>query len=315
MLVTGGAGFIGSHLCERLLETCEVVVVVDNYATGRPQNIHHLLANPKFQVLERDVAEPLDAEVDQIYNLACPASPVQYQRDPIGTLRTSVFGALAVLRLAEDRSATVLQASTSEVYGEPDQHPQTEEYWGHTNPIGPRACYNEGKRCAETLFFDFHRQRGVPIKVARIFNTYGPRMARNDGRVISNFIVAALRGDPITVHGDGEQTRSFCYVQDLVDALGRLMASPKDVTGPVNLGNTQEVGIRELAETVVRLAGSRSAIRHIKRQQDDPSRRQPDIAKARRLLDWTPRTGLQAGLERTIEYFDQVLRRDTEAPK
>ena len=315
VLVTGGAGFIGSHLCERLLEAGQVVVAVDNYKTGRQENIHHLRAHPNFQVLERDVTVPLQAEVGQIYNLACPASPVHYQRDPIGTLQASVLGALAVLRLAERRGATVLQASTSEVYGEPAQHPQTEEYWGNTNPIGPRACYNEGKRCAETLFFDFHRHRGVPIKVARIFNTYGPRMALDDGRVISNFIVHALRGEPITVHGDGEQTRSFCYVQDLIEGLCRLMSSPEDVTGPINLGNTQEVGILQLAETVVGLTGSRSVIRHAKQLQDDPSRRQPDIAKARRTLDWSPGTTLKAGLERTIAYFDEALRRAGQAER
>ena len=315
VLVTGGAGFIGSHLCERLLEQGQAVVALDNYKTGRPENIHHLRRNPKFQVLERDVTAPLDVEVDQIYNLACPASPVQYQRDPIGTLQTSVLGALGVLRLAERGGATALQASTSEVYGEPAQHPQTEEYWGNTNPIGPRACYNEGKRCAETLFFDFHRHHAVPIKVARIFNTYGPRMALDDGRVISNFIVQALRGEPITVHGDGEQTRSFCYVRDLIEGLRRLMSSATDVTGPVNLGNTQEVAIRELAETIVRLTGSRSVIRHAKQLQDDPSRRQPDIARARRTLDWSPSTGLEEGLKRTVEYFDEALRSGTQAPK
>ena len=315
VLVTGGAGFIGSHLCERLLEAGQVVVALDNYKTGRPENIQHLRSNPKFQVLERDVTAPLELEVEQIYNLACPASPVQYQRDPIGTLQTSVLGALAVLRLAERGGATVLQASTSEVYGEPAEHPQTEEYWGNTNPIGPRACYNEGKRCAETLFFDFHRHHAVPIKVARIFNTYGPRMALDDGRVVSNFIVQALRGDPITIYGDGAQTRSFCYVGDLIEGLRRLMSSPKEVTGPVNLGNTQEVAIGELAETIVRLIGSRSAIRHAEQPEDDPSRRQPDIAKARRTLEWSPSTALETGLERTIEYFYEVLRGGTQTPK
>ncbi len=315
VLVTGGAGFIGSHLCERLLESGQVVVSLDNYKTGRPENIQHLRSNPKFQVLERDVTAPLNVEVEQIYNLACPASPVQYQRDPIGTLQTSVLGALAVLRLAERDGATVLQASTSEVYGEPAEHPQTEEYWGNTNPIGPRACYNEGKRCAETLFFDFHRHHAVPIKVARIFNTYGPRMALDDGRVVSNFIVQALRGEPITIYGDGGQTRSFCYVGDLIEGLRRLMSSPKEVTGPVNLGNTQEVTIGELAETIVRLIGSRSVIRHAELPHDDPSRRQPDIAKARRTLDWSPSTALETGLERTIEYFYEVLRGGIHTPK
>ena len=315
VLVTGGAGFIGSHLCERLLRTSHAVIVVDNYRTGRPENIRHLLSHSNFQVATQDVAEPLDVEVDQIYNLACPASPVHYQHDPIATLQTCVFGAVGVLGLARRQGATVLQASTSEVYGEPEQHPQTETYWGHTNPIGPRACYNEGKRCAETLFFDFYRQHAVPIKVARIFNTYGPRMMLNDGRVVSNFIVQALRGQSITIHGSGEQTRSFCYVDDLVAGLTRLMSSPKHVTGPINLGHTEEIGIRELAEIVIRLTGSRSTITHVEQPQDDPSRRQPDIAQARRILEWAPTTSLHNGLERTIEYFDQLLRNHTATAK
>lgn len=308
MLITGGAGFIGSHLCERLVPLSQAVVAVDNYRTGRAENIDHLLANTNFQALTHDVTEPLEVAFDQVYNLACPASPAHYQSDPIGTLRTSVLGTLTMLRLAERHRATALQASTSEVYGDPQQHPQTEEYWGHTNPIGPRACYNEGKRCAETLFFDFHRERGVPIKVARIFNTYGPRMALNDGRVVSNFIVRALRALPITIHGDGEQTRSFCYVDDLVGGLVRLMASPAHVTGPINLGDTREVPIRELAEMVIRLTGSRSTIVHAQQAQDDPARRRPDITKARQMLGWTPSTSLEVGLERTIEYFDGLLR-------
>lgn len=308
VLVTGGAGFIGSHLCERLLPTSQAVIAMDNYRTGRAENIDHLLANANFQALTHDVTEPLDVAFDQVYNLACPASPAHYQSDPIGTLHTSVVGALTTLRLAERHRAIALQASTSEVYGDPEQHPQTEDYWGHTNPIGPRACYNEGKRCAETLFFDFHRERSVPIKVARIFNTYGPRMALNDGRVVSNFILQALRARPITIHGSGEQTRSFCYVEDLVDGLIRFMASPAQVTGPINLGNTREVPIRELAELIIRLTGSRSTIEHARQAEDDPARRRPDITKARQVLDWTPRTPLEAGLERTIEYFDRLLR-------
>lgn len=315
VLVTGGAGFIGSHLCERLLATSEAVVSVDNYYTGRAENIAHLRSSAKFEALTRDATEPLEVEVDQIYNLACPASPVHYQRDPVRTVQTNVLGALAVLRLAERTGATALQASTSEVYGDPERHPQTETYWGHTNPIGPRACYNEGKRCAETLFFDFHRQYAMPIKVARIFNTYGPRMALNDGRVVSNFIVQALRAQPITIHGSGEQTRSFCYVTDLVEGLARLMASPAAVTGPINLGNTGEVTIAELAEIIIRLTGSRSAIAYADQAEDDPSRRQPDIAKARRLLDWAPTTALETGLAHTIEYFDRVLRRGAATPK
>ena len=315
VLVTGGAGFIGSHLCERLLETSHAVIAVDNYRTSQPANIRHLLSNPRFKILTRDVIEPLDVEVDQVFNLACPASPAHYQRDPVGTLRTSVLGALAVLGLAARQGATALQASTSEVYGEPERHPQTEDYWGNTNPIGPRACYNEGKRCAETLFFDFHRQRALPIKVARIFNTYGPRMMLNDGRVVSNFIVQALRGQPITIHGNGEQTRSFCYVDDLVAGLTKLMSSPAHVTGPINLGHTEEVGIRELAEIVIRLTGSRSTITHAAQAQDDPSRRRPDITRARRVLDWAPSTSMEQGLGHTIEYFDQLLRSGATTPK
>ena len=306
-LVTGGAGFVGSHLCERLLNAGHGVVSVDNYHTGRLENIAHLQANARFTAMAGDVCERLDAEVGHIYNLACPASPIWYQQDPVGTLKTNVFGAHSVLELAVRRRATVLQASTSEVYGVPDQHPQTEAYWGHTNPIGPRACYHEGKRCAEAMFFEFHRQRGVPIKVARIFNTYGPRMAMNDGRVVSSFIVQALRAAPITIHGSGEQTRSFCYVDDLVDGLIALMATPDEVTGPVNLGNTEEVSIRGLAETVVRLTGTRSGIRHLDPVRDDPHRRQPDIAQARRVLGWRPTTALETGLLRTIEYFDRLL--------
>lgn len=315
MLVTGGAGFIGSHLCERLLEASHAVIAVDNYQTSQPANIRHLLSNPGFQILTHDVIEPLDVEVDQVYNLACPASPAQYQRDPVGTLHTNVNGTLAVLGLAVRQSATALQASTSEVYGDPERHPQTEDYWGHTNPIGPRACYNEGKRCAETLFFDFRRQHALPIKVARIFNTYGPRMMLNDGRVVSNFIVQALRGQPITIHGSGEQTRSFCFVDDIVSGLTKLMSSPEDVTGPINLGHTEEVGIRELAEIVIRLTGSHSTITHTERPEDDPSRRLPDIAKARRTLDWVPSTTMEEGLGRTIEYFDRLLRDGAATPK
>ena len=307
VLVTGGAGFIGSHLCEQLLAAGHGVVSVDNYRTGQLANIAQLRDNADFTAVAGDVSERLDAEVEQIYNLACPASPAWYQKDPIGTLKANVFGAHSVLELAARRGAAVLQASTSEVYGVPDQHPQTEAYWGHTNPIGPRACYHEGKRCAETMFFEYRRHRAVSIKVARIFNTYGPRMAMNDGRVVSNFIVQALRAQPITIYGSGEQTRSFCYVGDMVAGLIALMATPDEVTGPINLGNTDELSIRELAETVVRLTGTRSTIRHCGQAEDDPHRRQPDIAKARRILGWQPATPLETGLLRTIEYFDQLL--------
>jgi UDP-glucuronate decarboxylase len=303
ILVTGGAGFIGSHLCERLLGAGHEVLCVDNYFTGSRSNVAHLMADPRFELLRHDVTFPLYVEVDQIYNLACPASPVHYQHDPVQTVKTSVHGAINVLGLAKRTGAKILQASTSEVYGDPQVHPQTEDYWGHVNPIGPRACYDEGKRCAETLFFDYHRQHGVRIKVARIFNTYGPRMRPDDGRVVSNFIVQALRGDPITIYGEGRQTRSFCYVDDLVDGLIRLMETDDAVTGPVNLGNPYEISIADLAERVLRLTGSAAPLVHRPLPQDDPMQRRPDIARAEALLGWWPTVPFEEGLRRTIAYF------------
>ena len=308
ILVTGGAGFLGSHLCERLLAEDNEVLCVDNYYTGSRENIATVSSNPNFEAIRHDITFPLYVEVDQIYNLACPASPVHYQFDPVQTTKVSVHGAINMLGLAKRVRAPVLQASTSEVYGDPDIHPQTEDYWGNVNPIGPRACYDEGKRCAETLFFDYWRQHDIPIKIARIFNTYGPRMQVEDGRVVSSFVVRALRGEPITLFGDGEQTRSFCYVDDLIDGLVRLMNTPHDVTGPINLGNTGEITIRELADTVVRLTGSKSRIVHKELPKDDPRRRCPDITKAGRILGWTPTTPLETGLHRTIDYFDRLLR-------
>ena len=307
VLVTGGAGFLGSHLCERLLAEDNEVICVDNYYTGSRDNIAAALSNPNFEAIRHDITFPLYVEVDQIYNLACPASPVHYQLDPVQTTKVSVHGAINLLGLAKRVRAPILQASTSEVYGDPDVHPQAESYWGNVNPIGPRACYDEGKRCAETLFFDYRRQHDLAIKVARIFNTYGPRMLVDDGRVVSSFVVQALRGEPITVCGDGGQTRSFCYVDDLVDGLVRLMNTPHDVTGPINLGNTEEIAIRELADMVVRLTGSTSKVVHVERPQDDPRRRRPDITKAGETLGWTPSTRLETGLETTIEYFDRHL--------
>jgi UDP-glucuronate decarboxylase len=307
ILVTGGAGFIGSHLCERLLERGDEVLCVDNFYTGGRHNVHHLLSHARFELMRHDICFPLYVEVDQIFNLACPASPIHYQFDPVQTTKTSVHGAINMLGLAKRLKAPVLQASTSEVYGDPEVHPQVEEYWGNVNPIGPRSCYDEGKRCAETLFFDYHRQHRLRIKVARIFNTYGPRMHPNDGRVVSNFIVQALRNDDITIYGDGTRTRAFCYVDDLVDGLLRLMETPDGVTGPVNLGNPQEFTIRELAETVIALTGSSSRIVHGRLPADDPKRRRPDISKAQELLGWQPRTPLRDGLRRTIAYFEQVL--------
>jgi UDP-glucuronate decarboxylase len=303
ILVTGGAGFIGSFLCERLLESGAEVLCVDNFFTGRRTNVAHLLDNPRFEIMRHDVTFPLFVEVDQIYNLACPASPIHYQFDPVQTTKTSVHGAINMLGLAKRTRAKILQASTSEVYGDPEIHPQREEYWGNVNPIGLRSCYDEGKRCAETLFFDYHRQHNVKIKVARIFNTYGPRMHPNDGRVVSNFIVQALRGEDITLYGDGQQTRSFCYVSDLVDGLIRLMNSGDDVTGPVNLGNPGEFTMRQLAETVLELTGSKSGIVNRPLPSDDPRQRQPDISKAKALLDWEPAIPLAEGLRPTIEYF------------
>jgi UDP-glucuronate decarboxylase len=307
ILVTGGAGFLGSHLCERLLEAGHDVLCVDNYFTGRKDNIAHLLGNPHFEAMRHDVTFPLYVEVDEIYNLACPASPIHYQFDPVQTTKTSVIGAINMLGLAKRVKAKIFQSSTSEVYGDPTVHPQTEDYRGNVNPIGPRACYDEGKRCAETLFFDYHRQHRVRIRVARIFNTYGPRMHPNDGRVVSNFIVQALKGEPITVYGDGAQTRSFCYVDDLIEGFIRLMAAPDDVTGPINLGNPGEFTIRELAEKVIAMIGSPSKIESRPLPVDDPMQRQPNISRAQDLLDWQPRVPLEQGLVKTIEYFDRLL--------
>lgn len=312
VLVTGGAGFIGSYVCERLLsQGCEVLCV-DNFFTGARANIAHLLESRSFELLRHDVTMPLYVEVDEIFNLACPASPVHYQHDPVQTTKTSVHGAINLLGLAKRLKAKILQASTSEVYGDPTQHPQRESYWGNVNPIGSRSCYDEGKRCAETLFFDYWRQHRLKIKVARIFNTYGPRMHPNDGRVVSNFIVQALRGQPLTIYGEGAQTRSFCYVEDLVEGLLRLMASPDDFTGPVNLGNPHEFTIRELAELVVELTGAASRIEHRPLPQDDPQQRKPDVSLARVKLDWAPGTSLREGLLRTIAYFEALLRGQVE---
>lgn len=312
ILVTGGAGFLGSHLCQKLLELGHEVVCVDNFTTGRLTNIEQLRGNARFKVIRHDVTVPLTAEVDEIYNLACPASPPHYQLDPIHTMKTGVLGALNLLELAKTQGIKIFQASTSEVYGDPNIHPQRESYWGNVNPVGPRACYDESKRCAETMFFDFHRQHGVEIKVARIFNTYGPRMRPDDGRVVSNFIVQALRGDDITIYGDGTQTRSFCFVDDLIDGFLRLMASPPSFTGPVNLGNPGEFTVRELAEQVIDLTGSRSRIVHLPLPVDDPRQRRPDISLAARELDWQPKIPLSEGLERTIGYFDRLLTQSQE---
>src|SRR5579859_1946432 len=307
ILVTGGAGFIGSFLCEALLARGDEVLCVDNFFTGTRRNIEHLLGHKRFELLRHDVTFPIYLEVDEIYNLACPASPIHYQRDPVQTTKTSVHGAINMLGLAKRLRAKILQASTSEIYGDPSVHPQTEEYWGNVNPIGPRSCYDEGKRCAETLFFDYRRQHNLRIKVARIFNTYGPWMHPNDGRVVSNLIVSALLNGDIAVYGDGLQTRSFCYVDDLIDGLIRLMDTADAVTGPVNLGNPEEFAILDLAKAVIALTGSRSRIVHRPLPQDDPRQRQPDIAQAQRRLGWTPQTALQAGLTRTIGYFDALL--------
>jgi UDP-glucuronate decarboxylase len=303
IMVTGGAGFLGSHLCDRLLAADHDVLCVDNFYTSTRRNITHLREHPNFELMRHDVTFPLYVEVDRIYNLACPASPVHYQRDPVQTTKTIVHGAINMLGLAKRTQARILQASTSEVYGDPELHPQPESYWGNVNPIGIRSCYDEGKRCAETLFFDYRRQHNLPIKVARIFNTYGPRMLPNDGRVVSNFIVQALRGNDITIFGDGSQTRSFCYVDDLVDGLIRLMESDEEVTGPINLGNPGEFSIKELAERVVTMTGSNSKIVHEPLPQDDPTQRQPDISRARKSLGWEPIVALDEGLPRTIEYF------------
>jgi UDP-glucuronate decarboxylase len=307
-LVTGGAGFIGSHLCERLLTEGHEVLCLDNFYTGNKQNVAHLLPNPYFEVLRHDVTFPIYVEVDQIFNLACPASPIHYQNDPVQTTKVSVHGAINMLGLAKRLCTPILQASTSEVYGDPSIHPQVETYWGNVNPIGPRACYDEGKRCAETLFFDYHRRHRLAIKVARIFNTFGPRMHPNDGRVVSNFIVQALKGMPITIYGDGKQTRSFCYVDDLVDGLVRLMQTDATVTGPINLGNPTEFTILELAEKVCEMTGSASRIERRPLPDDDPRQRQPDISRARNQLGWSPHVSLDDGLRRTIDYFEGVLR-------
>jgi UDP-glucuronate decarboxylase len=308
ILVTGGAGFLGSHLCGRLVDAGHEVLCVDNYYTGRRKNIAHLLKGPNFEALRHDVTFPLYVEVDEIYNLACPASPVHYQHDPVQTTKTCVHGAINMLGLAKRCGAKILQASTSEVYGDPLEHPQTESYWGHVNPTGPRSCYDEGKRCAETLFFDYWRQHRLRIKVVRIFNTYGPNMHQDDGRVVSNFILQALRGEPLTIYGDGQQSRSFCYADDLIDGMIRIMEDTDDsVTGPVNLGNPAEMSVLELAEKVLELTGSSSRIEHLKAATDDPRQRQPDIALVGRLTGWKPSTPLQEGLERTIAYFRSEL--------
>jgi len=307
VLVTGGAGFLGSHLCERLLAQGAEVLCVDNFFTGRRSNVVHLLDNPLFELMRHDVTFPLYVEVDEIYNLACPASPIHYQLDPVQTTKTSVHGAINMLGLAKRVRATIFQASTSEVYGDPDIHPQPESYWGHVNPVGPRSCYDEGKRCAETLFFDYHRQHGLKIKVGRIFNTYGPRMHPQDGRVVSNFIVQALQGRPITIYGDGAQTRSFCYVDDLIEGFLRMMATEDAVTGPINLGNPKEFTIRELADVIREVVGNRVPVIQLPLPQDDPKQRQPDITLARKILDWEPRVQLKQGIESTVAYFDKLL--------
>jgi UDP-glucuronate decarboxylase len=308
VLVTGGAGFLGSHLCRHLLADGALVLCVDNFFTGTRRNVEHLLDHKHFELIRHDITFPLYLEVDEIYNLACPASPIHYQHDPVQTTKTSVHGAINMLGLAKRVKAKILQASTSEIYGDPDVHPQPEDYWGNVNSIGPRSCYDEGKRCAETLFFDYWRQHQLRIKVARIFNTYGPGMHPNDGRVVSNFIVQALLGHDITIYGDGSQTRSFCYVDDLIDGLVRLMATPDEVTGPVNIGNPAEFSVLELAKMVIDLVGSSSRIVHHPLPENDPKQRQPDITRAQELLDWKPYTALKDGLVSTIEYFDRLLR-------
>lgn len=308
-LVTGGAGFLGSHLCEALLVSGHEVLCVDNYFTGSRSNIAHLLGDARFEVIRHDITFPLYVEVDEIYNLACPASPIHYQHDPVQTTKTSVHGAINMLGLAKRIKARIFQASTSEVYGDPAVHPQREDYWGHVNPIGLRSCYDEGKRCAETLFFDYHRQHSLCIKVARIFNTYGPRMHINDGRVVSNFIVQALRNEPITIYGEGQQTRSFCYVSDLIDAILRFMKTDASLTGPINLGNPHEITILELAQRIIQLTGSKSNILYKPLPSDDPRQRCPDIAMAIRELGWQPTTSIDNGLTKTIEYFDKLLKR------
>lgn len=307
ILVAGGGGFLGSHLCERLLENGHDVICVDNFFTGSKENIRHLLNNPGFELMRHDITWPLYIEVDAIYNLACPASPIHYQHDPIQTTKTSVMGAINLLGMAKRLRIPILQASTSEVYGNPSVHPQKEEYWGNVNPIGPRSCYDEGKRCAETLFFDYNRQLGIKIKVVRIFNTYGPRMQADDGRVVSNFIVQALKGKDITIYGDGLQTRSFCYVDDLIEGFVRMMGTGDEVTGPVNLGNPGEFTIKELAEKILEMTGSKSQIIYKKLPADDPTRRRPDITKAKDILGWEPKIPLDKGLQKTIDYFKETM--------
>lgn len=307
ILVTGGAGFLGSHLCERLLAQGHEILCVDNYFTGNKSNILHLLSNPRFELMRHDVTFPLYVEVDEIYNLACPASPIHYQHDPVQTTKTSVHGAINMLGLAKRVGAKVLQASTSEVYGDPSVHPQTEDYWGHVNPIGIRSCYDEGKRCAETLFFDYHRQHKLQIKVMRIFNTYGPRMHPDDGRVVSNFIVQALKGKPITIYGDGTQSRSFCYVDDLIDGMIKLMETDASVTGPINIGNPNEFTIVDLAKNIIQLIGSDSELIYRPLPGDDPQQRQPDISMANDVLGWLPSIELEAGLQKTIHYFETII--------
>ncbi len=307
ILVSGAGGFLGSHLCDKLLSNGHEVLAVDNFFTGARTNVAHLLGNPNFELLRHDVTFPLFVEVDAIYNLASPASPIHYQKDPVQTIKTNILGAVNMLGMAKRLRVPIFQASTSEVYGDPEVHPQTEEYWGNVNPIGPRACYDEGKRAAETLFFDYNRQHGVNIRVARIFNTYGPRMATGDGRVVSNFIVQALKGEDITIYGDGSQSRSFCYVSDLIDGFVRMMDQTDSLVGPINLGNPNEFTMLELAEQVIRLTGSKSKLRFEPLPQDDPKQRQPDISKAKRILDWEPKIQLEEGLELTIRYFKSVL--------
>jgi UDP-glucuronate decarboxylase len=308
ILVTGGAGFLGSHLCDRLIKEGHDVICADNFFTGNKENVSHLLSNPKFELIRHDVTFPLYVEVDQIYNLACPASPIHYQHDPVQTTKTSVHGAINMLGLAKRVKARILQASTSEVYGDPEVHPQTEDYWGRVNPIGIRSCYDEGKRCAETLFFDYWRQHQLEIKVMRIFNTYGPRMYPKDGRVVSNFIVQALKNEPITIYGDGSQTRSFCYVSDLIEGMIKLMESDKDITGPINIGNPNEFTMIELAELVLKLTSSKSKLIYKDLPEDDPKQRQPNISLAKEKLDWEPKVKLEDGLKETICYFKEILR-------
>ena len=308
ILITGGAGFLGSHLCEILINEGHEIICLDNFFTGDKRNIEHLLDNPRFELLRHDVTFPLYVEVDEIYNMACPASPIHYQHDPVQTTKTSVHGAINMLGLCKRLKCKILQASTSEVYGDPEIHPQKEDYWGHVNPIGIRSCYDEGKRCAETLFFDYRRQHNLAIKVARIFNTYGPRMHPYDGRVVSNFILQALKNDPITIFGDGNQTRSFCYVDDLIKGLVSLMATPHDFTGPINLGNTSEIKVLQLAEIIINLIGSKSKILNKQLPHDDPKQRQPDISLAKEQLKWNPETTLEDGLKNTIRYFDKLLK-------